>query len=156
MSKREMHPNSLRAIREATEKRSKPTGKRVNVFLTEEAIAALDATATQQDISRSELVEQYARGKQAKLANELLCKLETIPRSPEKWDAKTKSEIFYGLEEAIKMALDLIEIMPCERENTLVSTSPNPEPVKKKGRSLHDLRKLMGTEEPAQTRRSKK
>lgn len=91
--------------------------EKVTLRITPTAIASLDAAATQQNISRSELVEQYARGKQAKLANELLCKLEAIPRSPEKWDAKTKSEIFYGLEEAVKLALDLIDAMPCGGED---------------------------------------
>lgn len=90
--------------------------EKVTLRITPTAIAALDATATQQGISRSELVEQYARGKQAKLAVDLLRKLEAIPRSPEKWDAKTKSEIYYGLEEAIKMALNLIDAIPCRRE----------------------------------------
>lgn len=92
------------------------TKERCNLTLTPTAIANLDAAATQQNISRSELVEQYARGKQAKLAVDLLRKLESIPRNPEKWDAKTKSEIFYGLEEAIKMALDLIDAIPCGGE----------------------------------------
>lgn len=91
--------------------------EKVTLRITPTAIASLDAAATQQEISRSELVEQYARGKQAKLAVELLCKLEAIPRSPKKWDAKTKSEIHYGLEEAIKLALDLINAMPCGGED---------------------------------------
>jgi metal-responsive CopG/Arc/MetJ family transcriptional regulator len=48
-------------LQEATEKRSKPTGKRVNIFLTEEAIASLDKAAQSEDISRSELIERFAR-----------------------------------------------------------------------------------------------
>lgn len=90
--------------------------EKVTLRITPTAITNLDATATQQNVSRSELVEQYARGKQAKLAGDLLCKLESIPRNPEKWDAKTKSEIFYGLEEAVKLTLDLIDAMPCRGE----------------------------------------
>ena len=61
MSKRKIHPNSLKALEEATEKRSKPTGKRVNVFLTERAIASLDRIAKPLGISRSELMERIAR-----------------------------------------------------------------------------------------------
>lgn len=106
----------IRAKKGEARTKHNETKERCNLSLTPTAIAALDATATQQDISRSELVEQYARGKQAKLAVDLLRKLEAIPRSPEKWDAKTKSEIYYGLEEAIKMALNLIDAIPCRGE----------------------------------------
>lgn len=55
------HPNSIKALEEATEKRRKPTGKRVNVFLTPEAIASGTAAADSIGISRSELIEQLLR-----------------------------------------------------------------------------------------------
>jgi purine nucleoside phosphorylase len=57
---REMHPNSLKALAEAQQARRKGA-KRVNMTLTPEAIASLDAKAQKEGISRSELIERYAR-----------------------------------------------------------------------------------------------
>lgn len=95
--------------------------QRCNLSLTPTAIASIDIKATKQGISRSEAVEQWARGRQSKLAVDLLHKLEAIPRSPERWDGKTKAKIYYGLEEAIVMVLDLIDLMPCGEEDDEVN-----------------------------------
>lgn len=86
--------------------------KVMTLSLTPTTIAALDALAKKQNISRSELVEQYGRGALYDRASNLIAQLETIPHSPQKWDAKTKSEIYYGLQEAIKLALELQELLP--------------------------------------------
>lgn len=56
-----MHPNSLEALAKAQQARKKGI-KRVNMSLTPEAIANLDAFANQLNISRSEFVERLARG----------------------------------------------------------------------------------------------
>ncbi len=58
--KREMHPNSLKALAEAQQARKKGA-RRVNMTLTPEAIASLDRIATLRGFSRSELIERIAR-----------------------------------------------------------------------------------------------
>ena len=60
MSKRKMHPNSLQALKDAVARRE-VTKMRVNMTLTEDAIASLDRIATTLGVSRSELVERLAR-----------------------------------------------------------------------------------------------
>ena len=72
---------------------------KISVTLSKEAIANLDRQATANNVSRSELVEQYARGKPTAKAKQLLLYLESLPRTPE-------------TEEAMKMAVELIDSLP--------------------------------------------
>ncbi len=59
-TKRGTNPNSHEALRKATAARKKGA-KQVHITLSPEAIASLDKAAQKQSISRSELIEQYAR-----------------------------------------------------------------------------------------------
>lgn len=58
--KRGTNPKSLEALKIATKKRKK-NAQKANMTLSPEAIALLDTEAQKQGISRSELVERYAR-----------------------------------------------------------------------------------------------
>lgn len=60
---RGQNPNSRKQLTDhaAAKKKSKKPVRVISVGLTEEAIAVLDKTASARGISRSELVERYAR-----------------------------------------------------------------------------------------------
>ncbi len=59
-TKRGTNPNSHEALRRATEARKKDA-KQIHITLSPTAIASLDKVAKAEDISRSELIERYAR-----------------------------------------------------------------------------------------------
>lgn len=73
--------------------------EKITLRITPTAISSLDRQATANNVSRSELVEQYARGKPTAKAKQLLLYLESLPRTPE-------------TEEAMKMAVELIDSLP--------------------------------------------
>jgi hypothetical protein len=92
--------------------------ERVNIMLSQDEIYSLDQTALylsqlyKRSVSRSEVIQRFAKGQIAQELETLRGVLEGIPREPQRWDKATKSTIKYELEKAVNLLQEIKNTLP--------------------------------------------